>query len=349
MSFLPEYLKSDAKSGAMFAVDKACRPNGAGFKAMTSEEIARELPGAKVDLAKFRVYKAEFANTLIDRHRDKFNIAVLQKFADRANTGKVKLLFNHDSNKPIGKVLGASVQGQSLVGYIAVHTKFTMPGQAVTVAEAMDDEIIEDVSVGFGGVKYVALEMSESGMPNAWAIEDDTASPTGAELRELSIVVQGAQIGAGIVKSIDGNKEKEKSTTMSYNHTFTVGQKSITVTGKMEDGTVKVDGLQDLIKAANDASAEAEKERGEKTALKTELDALKASNTEARKPFEADILNLQKAAGIPESALYTDESLKAMPFDKLVSLSREIREKADQSAGEKGATATVNTPKHLYA
>lgn len=328
---LPDYLKANSEDGvSAYLCDSAFRPNGAGFKAVGKEEMERE--GIAVDSNKFKVYLVEMANTIIDRHRDQFSPQVLQKFADRANTGSVKLLFNHDYNRPIGRIVKAWLQIKDTVtrlfGYIAVHKSVKLPDQDLTVSEAMDDGIVEDVSVGFGGVKYVAMEMDETQMPHAWRVEDDTTSPTGAELRELSVLVQGAQIGAGVVKSIKGNQEKEKTNKNMnpYTHTITVGEKSVTVTARADGESIKVEGLEDLIKTATDASAEAAK-------LKTELDALKADTEKAREPFVADILNFQKAAGVPDAAQYNDEKLKGMTFGEISKLSREIVAKADEKSG----------------
>lgn len=335
---LPEYLLTKGDGSKIYAADKAYRPNSAGFKAVGEDEYSTRFPNSPVDLSKFKVYRFEFANTKRDRHRDEFTMAVLQKFEGQAKKGEVIGLFDHDSAKPIGRVLGAYMDGESLMGYMAVHKAMKLPGQPeVTITEAIDSGILKDVSVGFGGVKYVAAETTE-GYTSAWRIEDDTNSPTGAELREVSIVSKGAQIGATLKSADGGNKEKEKTVNMNpYNHTYTFGEKSVTVTGKVDGDSIKVSGIDELVKAANDANTEAAN-------YKAEITALKAAETEARKPFEADILNLQKQAGVLESDQYNDQKLKAMPFDKLVKTAREIVQKAD----EKTATKTATTPVDEY-
>jgi len=307
-------------------------------KAITAEELP--VKPDFVNFSKGRVFLCELCNTDLDRHRDKFTVPVLEKFAADTKSGNGRvLLFDHDRSNPIGRVFGGYLMGEKLMGYAYIHNAMALPKQpGVKIADAVEDRILTDVSVGFmGHIRSAKQDVNGSTLEWEWWMPADGENVT--ELNELSVVSIGAQPLAGF-KSLDGPDQKANSKTvnMSASKSIHVGGKEFDITAKQDGDSIKIDAtaVNEAVKALEAAKADVDAKL--KTAT-DEIAALKAANDKIREPFETDVLNSQKDMG---KAALTIEQIKALPFDQLQALA----EKASEQFGSaNGRTKTENIEK----
>ena len=206
-------------------------------KAITAEELP--VKPDFVNFSKGRVFLCELCNTDLDRHRDKFTVPVLEKFANDTKSGNGRvLLFDHDRSNPIGRVFGGYLMGEKLMGYAYIHNAMALPKQpGVKIADAVEDRILTDVSVGFmGHIRSAKQDVNGSTLEWEWWMPADGENVT--ELNELSVVSIGAQPLAGF-KSLDGPDQKANSKTVNMSAT-----KSLNIGGK------EISGLDLLVRAA---------------------------------------------------------------------------------------------------
>jgi len=311
-------------------------------KAITAEE----LPNAPVfvDFSKGRVFLCELCNTDLDRHQDRFTIPVLQKFATDSTTGNGRImLFDHDRGNPIGRVFGGYVNGEKLMGYAYIHNAMVLPKQpGVKIADAIEDRILTDVSVGFRGHLREKESAGVNMGGNEWEWYIPATGPNVTELNELSVVSIGAQPLAGF-KSIDSpaadQKAKSKIINMSAQKSIHIGGKEFDITAKQDGDSIKIDAtaVNDAVKALETAKAEVDAK------LKTATDdntALKAELAAVREPFETQVLNHEKTKG---AAALTDEQVKAMPFAQLQAKAAE----AEKATASDNGTKTESKPVHF--
>jgi hypothetical protein len=94
-----------------------------------------------------------------------------------------------------------------------------------------------------------------------------------------------------------------------------------------KDGAITVNA--DQLNALKSAIADIEKKADEVDAVKAQAETAKAEIAALRQPFEADILNAQKALNMPEAEQLKDEAIKALPTSELISKSKELMSKLE--------------------
>ena len=282
---------------------------------------------------KYTVWPVEFCNTEVDRHNERFTKSVLDVFAAQMNARNFTFNLFHRSDKGIGKTLGkATVEqtgmGYVLKGYIAISDKAKLPDQDIFVNDAVKDGIYTDVSVEISGTtEYIS---DSTGNRGVWEYYVDAERPNRTQFMGAALVAMGAQIGATIVKSIDGgDKEKEQSKAKNMNHfsdKFLIGGELLAVKSAEENGAVKVEGIDAIVTKANDALKSVAELTTAKESAEAELKAF-------REPLEAEVANLQTI--LKE----TPTDTKTMKAAELVTIAKGLRAKAD--AGEaKNETTT---------
>lgn len=308
-----------------------CSKNVVFTKALTNRD---ELPTAPawVDFAKGKVWEVEMANTEIDRHRDRFTIEVLQKFADDVNSKprKVKALWQHNQGLSIGYVFGAYLDNTKLKGFLYVSNKYKIPSQDVRIVDSIEDGETDSVSVGFAG-KIRAIKTDSEGYTEIWEWYrpmDGKDDPT--ELRELSVVTIPAQPNAGI-KALDAPQDqKHKSNlNMSTTKSIQVGGKDVEILAKMDGDKITIDTAQ-FSEAVKALESEKSDLAAKLTAAQTELAAKAAEVQKMREPLETTVLNHQKTKG---AAALNEDQVKALPFEQLSAMAHEA-EKALSVGGK---------------
>jgi len=314
---------------------------------LTDKQIEAMKAQGKPSEDGFAVYLAALANTKLDRHNEVFTVPVLKAFAEQINSDGITLNFNHDRAFPAGKVKGvATVEKEqdgtyTLYAYVYVDKEIKMIGQEVTYAKAIERGYLKDVSVEVrGSVQWV--DAGENGGFYQWYI--DANRPQATEISGLALVQKGAQRGAALsVKSIDGEpitKKEENSTKIvdMFKDKYFIGDKEYSVIAKQEGTEIKAEGIDALvadfkasIKTAAEAVTAKDKAEAENVTLKAELD-------EARKGFEADLVNYTKLNGKPEP---TAEAIKAMSVATLKAASE--AEKAAHDAAQGDAKSDAKT------
>ena len=294
---------------------------------------------------KYTVWPVEFCNTEIDRHNERFTKSVLDVFANQMNARSFTFNLFHRSDKGIGKTLRkATVEpngsGFVLKGYIAISDKATLPDQDITVNDAITEGIYIDVSVEvMGTTEYVSDSQGERGV---WEYYNDPTRPGRTQFMGAALVNLGAQIGATIVKSINGNeKEVKKSENMNHyiDACVVAGEgmvfKSVEVGGKIE-----IEGLEKLKAKAetlHKSATEAITAKDAATAKATELEAeLKALRT----PIETQILLLQTV--LKEATPKTAEDLAKLKSADLHTLYKGLVDRADSGIGREPKNENFN-------
>lgn len=278
-------------------------------KAMTTEQITAALPGVAIP-ENGKVWAVKMANTLIDRHNERFSKPYLERIAKQLNESSETFNLFHDRRIPVGKVLPKAalipMEGKpadwELTGYVWVNNKATIPDQPmISVNEAIETGSLKDVSVEVSGsIQYVDAPEG-SGMIGIWEWYVNPERPEIAEITGLALVQKGAQRGAGAttVKSIGGQtikKEEIKLITM-YKEKYFVNDKEYSVTAKQDGTEIKAEGIESLVadyKDAVKATKAAETAKTEAEAAKT---AAEAETKEIKDALTAEVMLLEKALG----------------------------------------------------
>ena len=339
MAFTPQYLKDFVKADiTAYEVTKAAI---GGVEVTTKALSADNLQSEGIEPTEgMTYYRVKMAGSDIDRHRERFTPDVLTKYASDVAKMGASVNFGHYSQNIIGKVVKAWVNGTDLMGVIAVDDKATMPNQtAISINEAISKGMVKDVSVEVSGLIRVA-EKDENGWATAWEYFIDPNRPDATEFHGLAIVQRGAQRGASIVKGIDGGASKtEISPIMKDTQVFVVNGKGLRLDIEGKDGSITVNA--DQVKALETAINELETKAKEADTQKAVADGFKAEIAALRQPYEADVINAQKALNMPESEQLKEEAVKALPTAELIAKSKELMGKLESGKSEDRSTETT--------
>jgi len=299
---------------------------------------------------KYTVWPVEFCNTDLDRHNERFTKSVLDVFASQMTARNFTFNLFHRSDKGIGKTLRkATVEpnatGYVLKGFIAISDKSKLPDQDILVNDAIAEGIYTDVSVEISGTtEYITDPQGSRGV---WEYYVDVERPGRTQFMGAALVAMGAQIGATIVKSIDGNP-KENSNPKNMNHfsdKFLVGGDLVSLKTVEVGGNVTIEGLQPLIDKTNTALKEATEAKAKEATATAKTVELEAELKAARFPVETDILNLQTV--LKESAPKTAEDLGKMKSAEIHTLLSELRKKHDTVAVTEKAVTEPETKSYF--
>lgn len=304
-------------------------------KAMTAEQIAMDLNGVHIP-ENGKVWPVDMANTMEDRHRERFSKPYLDKITKQINGASETFNLFHEKMIPVGKVLPKAAlvmsetgNGYTMKGYVWINNKSKIPSQPdITVNEAIETGMLKDVSVEVSGtVKWV-----EDGGKSVLEWYVDPERPDSAEMTGMALVQKGAQRGASVsMKSLDGGGTlpiKNAINTTMYRDKFFVGEKEYVVSAKQEGTEVKAEGVDALV---NDFKASVKSEKEAVTAKEkavADLAAEKASIEPVRKSLIADCENFGKAIGETHKA----EDLEKLSFKDLFAKREEILKKHDEPA-----------------
>lgn len=273
-----------ATVGTVLEVSGAVFGFSTSNKALDADSIKVELVGVELPDEDGSVYKVVMANTLLDRHNERFSKPYLDELARDLNAkgGRTYNLF-HAQAIPIGKVLPTakvmpmpSKPGEwQLEGHTWVDGKAVIPAQPeISVARAIKTGTLSDVSVEVrGSIRFV-----EGG---TWEWFVDPERPGMAEMVGLALVPQGAQKETqASVKSLDGGTKKDNPTIMSYKDKFFISDKEYAVE-MQQDGTLK--GIAEIVADYKAASKEVAEHKAKAASLEAEIapvrDALKTEIT----------------------------------------------------------------------
>ena len=317
-------------------------------KAMTTDQITAALPGVAIP-ENGKVWAVKMANTLIDRHNERFSKPYLERIAKQLNESSETFNLFHDRRIPVGKVLPKAalipMEGKptdwELTGYVWVNNKATIPDQPmISVNEAIETGSLKDVSVEVSGsIQYVDAPEG-SGMIGIWEWYVNPERPEIAEITGLALVQKGAQRGAGAttVKSIGGNtsinKESNPKNMQHYFDKILIGGALHTIKTTEEGGAIKIDGLKELEAKANEAfaaKAAAETAKTEADAAKT---AAEAETKEIKDALTAEVVLLEKALG--KTAPRSLEDLGKMKTIELYKAAEALRKEYDGNGTANG-------------
>lgn len=267
-----------------------------------------------------KLWLVEAANTLKDRVRDVFDIPVLEKYAADSKTGKANL-YQHDKENIVGRVLTGWTEKlpdrTRLMQILWVSDKAVMPKQEkITLNEAIENGFLVDVSVGFNGcLKAVYKDEMQSEIDHwLWYLDAEST-----ELLETSWVSAGCQRMAGAIKSVGAtNPERENQVTMNhFQDKFLVGGELHAVKTVEAGGSVKVEGLDELVKKANEAITAKAAAETAKTTAETAQKAVEAEIKEVRDSLISEIELTEKALTLANPSKKEDlEKLKAADLMK---------------------------------
>ncbi len=350
MQYVPQYLKDHViENITSYEVQNA--PVGGwqiSHKALTAEEVAAM--GLQVPTVAGKMYPVEMANTLTDRHRERFTVEVLQKYAADINNTGASMNFGHDSRNIIGSVLkgSASIENGILKGVVFIDDLAVMPNQTgMSVNHAIKAGSVKDVSVEVSGTLR-GTERDGEGYPQVWEYYIDPERPGRTEFHGLALVMRGAQIGAALsVKSMGGKAapvNNPNPNPKKMKHVFIVDGKKQMLTGKIENGDVVLDA--DSEKAFEAAISELENRAAtavtEKAAIESKLSGLETQVAALRAPYEADIANFQKALETPAAEALTADAVKALGTAELVAKANALRARVDE--GSKSQDKKTDAP-----
>jgi len=350
MQYVPQYLKDHViENITSYEVQSA--PVG-GFviscKAMTDEEIT--MRGLAKPSVAGKMYPVEMANTITDRHRERFTVEVLQKYAADINANGASMNFGHSSMILIGSVLkgSASVENGILKGVVFIDDLATMPNQpGMTVNHAIKAGTVSDVSVEVSGTLRVA-ERDTEGYAEVWEYYIDPERPGRTEFHGLALVMRGAQIGAALsVKSMGGKAAPVNNPNpKKMKEVFFVNGKKHVLTGAAKDGEFAFDA--ESLKGLETAITDLEKVAADAVAEVSRLKGLETENAALRAPYEADIANFQKALETPSAEALTADAIKALGTAELVAKANALRTQVDNGGksqdSKKEAPATFTNP-----
>ena len=293
----------------------------------------------------YTVWPVEFCNTEVDRHNERFTKSVLDVFANQMNARSFTFNLFHRSDKGIGKTLRKAEvvpngAGFVLKGYIAISDKATLPDQDITVNDAITEGIYIDVSVEvMGTTEYVSDAQGERGV---WEYYNDPTRPGRTQFMGAALVNLGAQIGATIVKSINGNeKEVKKSENMNhFSDKFLVCGELISIKSVESGGNVTIEGIAQLIEKANTQFKAATEAITAKDAAITEKAAIEAELKALRTPIETQILLLQTV--LKEVTPKTAEDLAKLKSADLHTLYKGLVDRADSGIGREPKNENFN-------
>lgn len=336
MQFVPSYLKGHViENITEYEVHNA--PVGGweiARKALSADQAAAM--GLQMPDVAGKMYPVEMANILKDRHRERFTPEVLMKYATDINTAGASMNFGHDSHNLIGHVMkgSAKVENGILKGVVFIDDMAVMPKQpSMSVNHAIKAGTVSDVSVEVSGTLRVA-EKDGEGYATVWEYFIDPERPERTEFHGLALVMRGAQIGAALtVKALGAVPEPQKAKSISKNmkEPFIIDGKKHLLTGKVDNGDIVLDA--DSLKGLESAITELETKAA--TAATKEADAVaKAAASETiiadlRAPFEADIVNFEKALNVPTAEALTADAIKALAPAELIAKANALRAKVD--------------------
>jgi len=341
MQHVPHYLEGKVISDITSYEVSHASINGA-FKFTNKALSGEELDAAGIEQgAAGKWYVVKMAGSEVDRHRERFMLEVLQKYAEDINRNGSTFNFGHTSDNLIGKVTKASVMGGDLVGYVWVDDLAVMPNQPkMSVNHAIEVGIIKEVSVEVSGLMR-GVEKNEDGWYSTWEYFFDPARPESTEFHGLALVKRGAQRGAALsVKALDGKpnpQEQVITRIIDMKEIFIVDGVKCVLTAKVEGSEIVANAEQG--KALEDAIKSLETKAGKVTQLEGEISAKSAEIEALRAPFEADILNGEKALELPEPDRMTLEAVKGLSTTELLSKAKAVTDKV--------ATKSVAEPEKL--
>lgn len=316
--------KANTKSEALAiigkAADKGVKPYGTICKAAIEGTELDQLKAKYPDVAysKGVVYKFGAANTLVDRHVERFSVEVLQKFAKDINENSRTFDWQHISELfGLANAIHAEVVPHSkmageyeMIVWALVFKSSTVPMQhGRNLVEAIEEGAVNNVSVKFRG--WTKGEETNFNGENRYVytyyIDPKDPYTLSTELISIGFVDLGAQIGstrksaqADQLEFINEFKNMTKSIVfevagVSHTLTIDVAGEAITVKGDAE--------LTTAIKSAIDTSA------AKITDLQKSIDTLSA-------PLIADVVNA-KIPGLDEA------TVKCFAPDKLIATAGE--------------------------
>lgn len=317
-TYVPHYLgKEVIGDSTAFEVGRAQIDRAAVFvnKALTDDEVVLAMLPETEIAGKW--YSVKMAGSDIDRHRERFSVAVLEKYARDINAQGSTFNFGHSSDNLIGKVSKAEVVDGNLNGYVWVDELAVMPNQPkMSVNHAIAAGIIKEVSVEVSG-QLRAIKKNEEGWATEWEFFFDETNPNATEFHGLALVKRGAQRGAALsVKALDGQTNPDQQTSNS----ITINMKEVLlidgvkyyISAKVEGSEIVAEGLNEIDTAVKDLEGKAAKSVN----LEADILSLKAEIEALRAPFVADIINGQKSLEVAEPL--TEEAIKAFSHDTLI-------------------------------
>lgn len=304
-------------------------------KALDAEEVDRL--GLSDDGNKGKFYRVKMAGSEIDRHRERFTTEVLDKYAQDINREGASFNFGHDNRNLIGKVTKAVVEDGDLMGYVWVDELAMMPNQPkMSVLHAIEAGIVKDVSVEVSG-KLRVVSKNDQGFPTEWEFYYDPEQPTSTEFHGLALVQRGAQRGAALsVKAATTEVETIESKNLNIlnmKEVFVIEGKKHFISAKVEGSEIVAEGLVEV----EAAIAELESKAAKSVELEGEISAKSEDVATLRAPFEADILNGQKALGTEEPM--TEDAIKSLSAAELVAKAAKVAEQLSKL----GSTEIVNS------
>jgi len=318
-----------SESEAKEAFDKAGIDSRLSFefetKAVTDEGVLNVLKAQfpSINFDKGKVFPCVAANTQLDRDVERFASDVLNLFAKQINEKPIPVCWQHNMDlNGLGRFCGASVvpsaNGQffDLKGYLWIADETRMPYQGERrLSSAVEDGSLKDVSIGFrawGKYKEEVVN-GENRYVYTYQIDPENPASKDAWIREISLVANGAQIGAEVMpqatkflKTLNFEPKRVVNMTKTIEVDFNGTKYPLTITVEGDAITVKGESeLSTAIKAATDAAAT-------KTAdLQKSIDELKA-------PFVADVVNA-KVPGLDEATVKSFDAAKLIETAKAVS------------------------------
>jgi len=346
MQFVPSYLKGHViENITCYEVRNA--PVGGwqiSHKALTAEEVAAM--GLQAPTVAGKMYPVEMANTITDRHRERFTVEVLQKYAADINNTGASMNFGHDSLNIIGSVLkgSASIENGILKGVVFIDDLAVMPNQfGMSVNHAIKAGSIKDVSVEVSGMLR-GTERDSEGYPQVWEYYIDPERPGRTEFHGLALVMRGAQIGAALsVKSMGGKAapvNNPNPNPKKMKEVFFVNGKKHVLTGAAKDGEFAFDA--ESLKGLETAITDLEKVAADAVAEVSRLKGLETENAALRAPYEADIANFQKALETPVAEALTADAIKALGTAELIAKANALRARVDE--GSKSQDKKTDAP-----
>jgi hypothetical protein len=304
-------------------------------KALETEEIERL--GLPEEANPGKYYKVKMAGSAIDRHRERFTEEVLVKYAQDIEREGASFNFGHDNRNLIGKVMKATVENGDLMGYVWVDELAMMPNQPkMSVLHAIEAGIVKDVSVEVSGNLRVVTK-NDQGMATEWEFYYDPNRPEATEFHGLALVQRGAQRGAALSVKAAATEveiaEKENLIISNMKEVFVIEGKKHFISAKVEGSEIVAEGLIEVEAAIAELESKAAKSvelEGELTAKSGEIAALRA-------PFEADILNGQKALGTEEPM--SEDAIKSLSAAELVAKAAKVAEQLSKQ----GENVVVNS------
>ena len=345
MQHVPHYLEGKVISDITSYEVSHASINGA-FKFTNKALSGEELDAAGIEQgAAGKWYVVKMAGSEVDRHRERFTLDVLQKYAEDINRNGSTFNFGHTSDNLIGKVTKASVMGGDLVGYVWVDDLAVMPNQPkMSVNHAIEVGIIKEVSVEVSGLLRSAAK-NEDGFATEWEYFFDPSRPESTEFHGLALVKRGAQRGAALsVKALESAPNHEQVISQIFNM-----KEVIFIDGVKHFLTAKVEGSEivansEQVQAIESAVKALETKAGKVTELEGEISAKSAEIEALRAPFEADIINGEKALELPEPDRMTIEAVKGLTTTELLSKAKAVTDKVAVKSVVEPVTMSTKLP-----